>query len=96
LDITNWQYNYKLLLNLQEPVLPNSATQLELPESPKPDMPKLSILTQTKASIIVSLQTEEIQKGKIPISLEITLPVSISIVLEEDKYILTDYILKAA
>jgi hypothetical protein len=88
----------KLLLNLQEPVPPNSATQLKLPESPKPDIPKLSTPIQTKASMIVSLQTEEIQKGKIPISLEITclLPVSISVVPEEDIYILTDYILEAA
>jgi hypothetical protein len=62
----------KLLLNLQEPVLPNSATQLELPESLKPDIPELSMPTQTKTSIIVSLQTEEIQRRKIPTSFETT------------------------
>jgi hypothetical protein len=91
------QYNYKLSPNLREPVPPNSTTQLELPESPKPDVPKPSTPTRTKASMPVSLQTEEIQRGKIPMFLEITclLPVSISVV-PEDIYILTDYILEAA
>ena len=45
LDVANWQCNYKPSLNLQEPVPPNSATQLELPESPKPDAPKPSTPT---------------------------------------------------
>jgi hypothetical protein len=37
-----------------------SATQLELPESPKPNVPKPSMPTRTKASVIISPQTEEI------------------------------------
>ena len=73
-----------------------SATQLELPESPKPNAPKPSTPTRAKASVIVSPQTEEIQR-KIPTSLEITRssPVSMSVALE-DARTLTDHILEAA
>jgi hypothetical protein len=65
--------------------------------SAKPNAPKPLTLTQTKASVIVSPQTEEIQRGKIPTSLEITCssPVSMSVALE-DAYTLTNHILEAA
>ena len=65
--------------------------------SAKPDAPKPLTPTQTKASVIVSTQTEEIQRGKIPTSLEITRssPVSMS-VAPEDACTLTDHILEAA
>jgi hypothetical protein len=97
LNVANQQCNHKPSLNLQEPVPPNQATQLELPEPPKPDAPKPSTPTRTKASVIVSPQTEEIQREKIPASLEITRssPVSMS-VAPKDGYTLTDHILEAA
>jgi len=65
--------------------------------STKPDAPKPLMPTQTKASVIVSLQTEEIQREKILTFLEITclLPVLISVALE-DAYTLTNHILEAA
>ena len=65
--------------------------------SAKPNAPKPLTPTQTKASVIVSTQTEEIQRGKIPTSLEITRssPVSMS-VAPEDARTLTDHILEAA
>jgi hypothetical protein len=65
--------------------------------SAKPDAPKPLTPTQAKASVIVFTQTEEIQRGKIPTSLEITRssPVSMS-VAPEDACTLTDHILEAA
>ena len=75
--------------------LPGSAKLTSI--SAKPNAPKPSTPTRTKASVIVSTQTEEIQRGKIPTSLEITRlsPVLMSVALE-DACTLTNYILKAA
>lgn len=62
-----------------------------------PDAPKPSTPTRTKASVIVSTQTEEIQRREIPTSLEITRLSSVSMsVAPEDTCTLTDHILEAA
>jgi hypothetical protein len=65
--------------------------------SAKPNAPKPSTPTRTKASVIISTQMEEIQRGKIPAPLEITRlsPISMSVALE-DACTLTDHILEAA